>query len=180
MRPMRITLHHGNVLDARADALVLTVDGDARALEGNVARQLRKRWGDDAWEAVEGGLAFPIALGGAAWVEAGEWLPFRVVFAAAVLDHRGRVDAAGMFTVVRDAATRVCERARALGLGRVASPLLKGGWRLDASRAFRAMVEAADAVRDHDGALEIHSLEAEHHEYLTGLARSFGLGRDGG
>jgi hypothetical protein len=40
---MLIDLHRGNILDVKADTLVLPVDGSGPGLEGNIARQLMKR-----------------------------------------------------------------------------------------------------------------------------------------
>lgn len=36
---MGLRVLHGNVLDAQADALIITIDGAAKGMEGNIARR---------------------------------------------------------------------------------------------------------------------------------------------
>jgi len=58
---------------------------------------------------------------------------------------------------------------------RFVSPLLRGGWRIDPSRAFCATIDVLEDFRDYPATFTIHSLVPEHHEHLVGLARSFGF-----
>lgn len=168
---MRLVLRQGNVLDADADALLLPIDGAARGLEGNVARQFTRRFGAEAWEQIESEVAFPVALGTAAWVTLAAPARFRAVALLSILSHRDNDRAAGY---VRSALGEACARAARLGVRTLASPLLRGGWRLGAAAAFQAMLDVVDARRDDDVCLAVYSLLPEHHDYLVGLARSLG------
>jgi len=64
-----LKLLNADVLDAEADALLLTIDGQARGLRGNVAHAFQRRWPDD-YEDFETQLRFPIPLGSAVRIDA--------------------------------------------------------------------------------------------------------------
>ena len=55
-------LLNSDVLTTPADALLITVDGQARGLRGNIARAFIRRW-LDAYEDFDSRLEFPISLG---------------------------------------------------------------------------------------------------------------------
>lgn len=59
---MALELIAGNVLDAKADALLLTIDGTKRGMEGNIARQFVRRWSDD-WGDMQRDVRHPIPIG---------------------------------------------------------------------------------------------------------------------
>jgi len=42
---MQLVLQQGNVLDARADALIISVDGGSKKMPGNVAKPVQKALG---------------------------------------------------------------------------------------------------------------------------------------
>ena len=45
---MSLKISRGNVLDAKADAIILTIDGAANGMEGNIARAFARKWPDVA------------------------------------------------------------------------------------------------------------------------------------
>lgn len=106
-----------------------------------------------------------------------ETFPFRVVFSASILDHLNKVDESQMPGVVRSALQEICEASQQLRLNTVATALLKGGWRMHASKAFDAMVTVVDEFKGYDATLFLYSPLQEQHDYLEGLARSYGLAR---
>ena len=73
---MPLILELGDVLDAKTEAILLTVDGSARnkrdparpirggkeILGGNISNQFSKRWPDD-WEDMQPDISFPIPIG---------------------------------------------------------------------------------------------------------------------
>ena len=59
---MTLELVTGDVLNARADALLLTIDGTKRGMEGNIARQFARRWPDD-WEDMQRDVRYPVPMG---------------------------------------------------------------------------------------------------------------------
>ena len=60
-----LKLLHNNVFDVVADALLLTIDGQARGLRGNVAHAFQRRW-PDAYEDFESRLRYEVIRRGAA------------------------------------------------------------------------------------------------------------------
>lgn len=59
---MSIDIFQGNVLDAKADAIILSIDGSARGMEGNLCRQFASRW-SDVWQEVQNEIRYTIPLG---------------------------------------------------------------------------------------------------------------------
>ena len=56
---MAFELVTGDILDAKTDALLLTIDGTRRGMEGNIARQFARRWPDD-WEDMQRDVRYPV------------------------------------------------------------------------------------------------------------------------
>ena len=171
---MDLKLELGTVLDASAEALIVAVDDSTTGFEGNVALQCRRRWGA-CWEDVLEQLELPVPLGAAAFVRCMPPIPFRVLFAASILDHLNRFEHNQYPALLKRAFRNVCETGRRLGVTSFASSLLKGGWRMDYSRAFCVMAEVLDEFRDFHATFNIHSASPEHHDKLRGLARSMGF-----
>lgn len=175
---MQLELRAGNVLDASADALLVAIDGASGGMEGNVARQLRARWGEEAWEEIEGAWELPLPLGRASLAVAPEGGRFASVVALSMLPHDGSVPyrSPAMRGVVTSALTHAARLCARHGARRIASVLPRGGPRLSADEAFAVVVAVLDETVDHpDLTLTIWSLVPEHHAYLATLAPSFGL-----
>ena len=79
-----LQLVHTNVLDATADALLLTIDGQARGLRGNVAHSFQRRWPED-YADFEAQLRFPIPLGAAVRIDADTDSPWRTIIFVSTL-----------------------------------------------------------------------------------------------
>ena len=56
-----LRLFDSNVLESKADALLLTLDGQARGLRDNVAHAFQRRWPDD-YAAFGSEPRFPVPL----------------------------------------------------------------------------------------------------------------------
>lgn len=175
---MRLHLRQGNVLDASADALLVAIDGASGGMEGNVARQLRARWGEEAREETEGAWELPLAPGRASLAVAPPGGRFRCVVALSMLPHDGSVPyrSPAMRGIVTSALTHAARLCAAQDARRIAGALPRGGARLSADEAFAATVVALDATADLPGlTLTVWSLVPEHHAHLAALAPSFGL-----
>ena len=131
------------------------------------------------WDEIEAEFNYPVPLGKADCVITREVteqpFPFQAVFCVSILDHLNQVDESTMPSLVRSALKEVLLKSRTMGFGVVACSLLRGGWRVSASRAFDAMVSVVEGFRDYDGQLVIYSAIQKHHDYLMGLAQSYGL-----
>ena len=135
---MSFRIMHGDVLHAEADALLLTLDGSKRGLEGNIARAFAKRFPDD-WESIEGAVPFPIALGRIVFVRNDGDAPWHSFIIAATLHHVDIIDDGAKLDIIRRAfreALLLCGRHAIFSL---ATTVLAGGWRIDAARAFSTM-----------------------------------------
>ena len=133
-----ISVVNANVLDVPASALLLTIDGSRRGMEGNVARQFAARHAQD-WGDMLRVLKFPTPLGRCVAVPWDGDAPSRLYLFAATLHHVGVLDEADKTAAVTRAfheAMRLCTRHGARSL---ATPILRGGWRLARDDALRIM-----------------------------------------
>jgi hypothetical protein len=133
-----LQLFHINVLDAQADALVLTIDGQARGLRGNIAHAFQRRW-PEAYEDFESQLRFPVPLGTAVRVDADTDCPWRTILFVSTLHHLETLDDAGKLNVIHRALGAALQTAAHTGLRALATAPMKGGWRLATPEAYRAM-----------------------------------------
>lgn len=133
-------LHCSDILDFPAEALLLTIDGAASGMEGNVAQQFGRRWPED-WSEMRRHIKYPVPLGrtlAMAWEGDAPW---RLYLFASTLHHADILTVDQKRAVAKSAlaeAIRLCVRYKARTL---ASPLLTGGWRLDPQEAGDLMAE---------------------------------------
>lgn len=88
---MALELVTGDVLDAKADALLLNIDGAKRGMEGNIARQFARRWTDD-WEDMQRDVRYPVPIGRTVAVPWGGDCPWRLILFASTLHHLDVLD----------------------------------------------------------------------------------------
>jgi len=144
---MTLIEERGDVFDVDAEGLILTVDGDHPRMMGNVAHKLQRRMTDDAWEDLVDDLDSPIPWGTARHVELPEPVgTFKHVFVLSMLDHVNSPPRASRPDVLRSCLIKALTMAAKLGLTRVASGMLRCGWRIDETMALAAMRSAAEEV----------------------------------
>ena len=135
---MPLELVNGDVLAQSTDAVLLTVDGLKRGLEGNVARQFERQWPDD-WQLMQRDVHYPIALGRTVAVPWDGDCPWQLVLFASTLNHLEILSNRQKLEVVRSSlseALRLCVRH---GVRSLASVVLQGGWRLNSDDALQEM-----------------------------------------
>lgn len=135
---MKFELITGDVFDTQADALLLTIDGTKRGMEGNIARQFARRWPDD-WEDMQRDVRYPVPIGRTVAVPWDGDCPWRLILFASTLHHLDVLDDRQKRSVIRTSLTealQLCVRHQATKL---ATLLLQGGWRLSAEDALREM-----------------------------------------
>jgi hypothetical protein len=172
-----LRLVHTNVLDASADAQLLTLDGQARGLRGNVAHSFQHRW-PEAYEDFEAQLRFPIPLGAALRVDAETDCPWRTILFVSTLHHLETLDDAARHEVIRHGLRSALDLANRTGLRTLATTPMKGGWRLRAPEAYRTMHETwlASPLYRNGGTLlvccrdriEYQGIVEEHRRLLAG------------
>ena len=145
MIAVTVVLRAGDVLDSSCEALLLTIDGTTRGLEGNIARQFSVRWPED-WRDIERAIRFPVALGCTIAVPLDGDRPYKLVLLASTLHHLDEIDEPTRIGIIRSAygeAIRLCALHRVPSL---ASAVMSGGWRVPQAVALRAMVSIARAL----------------------------------
>ena len=133
-----LKLLHTNVLDATADALLLTIDGQAPGLRGNIAHAFQRRW-PEAYEDFESQLRFPVPLGTAVRIDADTDCPWHTILFVATLHHLETLDDDARHEVIRRSLRSALDTAARTGLRTLATAPLKGGWRLTTAAAYRTM-----------------------------------------
>jgi hypothetical protein len=171
---MELIIKQGNILNAHAEGLIITLDGNARGLEGNLARQFKARF-PEQWGDIENELNFPIPLGRSDYAEAPQPFSFKFIFAVSILDHLNLIGWDKMPSIIRNALYEVCAKAQKLKINTIASLPLTGGFRLSASKALQVMVEVLDEFPGYHAQIEIYVIEMKDYEYLSNIARSFGI-----
>jgi hypothetical protein len=157
-----------NVLDATADALLLTIDGQARGLRGNVAHAFQRRW-PEAYEDFESQLRFPVPLGSAVRIDADTDSPWRTILFVATLHHLETIDTAGKLAVIHRAQSSALQIAARTGLRTLATAPMKGGWRLQTPEAYRTMHAAwlGSPLHRSGGSLLVCCLDATEYQGLV-------------
>jgi hypothetical protein len=163
-----LQLLHTNVLDTTADALLLTIDGEARGLRGNLAHAFQRRW-SEAYEDFEAQLRFPVSLGSAVRIDADTDSPWRTILFVATLHHLETLDSAGKLAVIHRALGSALQTAASTGLRTLATTPLKGGWRLPTTEAYRSMYDAwlGSPLHRSGGSLLVCCRDAAEYEALV-------------
>lgn len=187
---MPLILELGDVLEARADALLLAVDGMARnkpdparpirggreILGGNIASQFARRWPED-WEGMQPGIPFPIPIGRSAGIPWEGDCPWRLIVLASTLHHVGERSDAEKLAIIRSALTEALAITARHNAGSLAAAALKGGWRLPLADAvnemFSAYRQAGHAARQIT--LALRAVNQDELDLFRGIAQQHGL-----
>ena len=127
------------MLDARADALLLTIDGARRGMEGNIARSFARRW-PDAFEQIEKGIRYPVPLGRTVAAHPDTECPFRTVLVASTLHHLDFLPDTQKSSIISTALSEAVNLAVRNRCRTLATAVMMGGWRLPFDAALRAML----------------------------------------
>jgi len=153
----------GDVLSCPADAVVLTIDGAKKGMEGNIARSYARHW-PDAWMEIEDAIRYPVPLGRCIAVASENESPFRLVLLASTLHHLDVLTDAQKAGVVRAALGDAVKLALRHRVGRLATAVMTGGWRMELEPALAAMLDILRPITPPRHALKvsIHTLTPEH------------------
>jgi len=130
----------GDVLSSTADAIVLTIDGAKKGMEGNIARSYARRW-PDAWMEIEDAIRYPVSLGRCVAVAPKNESQFRWVLLASTLHHLDFLTDAQKAGVIRAALGDAIKLALRHRVGRLATAVMTGGWRMELKPALAAMLD---------------------------------------
>ena len=176
---MPVRILRGNVLDASADALILTMDGVRRGMGRTVAHAFARRW-PAAFGEIEDQIAYPVPSGRAVATWPESECPFPTVFMAAMLHHLDVLPDSPKAGVVASALVQALGLAVRHRRYTIATAVMTGGWRLRLARALGTMLEASQFLAREDAAvsLAIHVLgdEAVAQARVVAAARGIPLG----
>jgi O-acetyl-ADP-ribose deacetylase (regulator of RNase III) len=172
---MSINILQCNVLDAKVDAIILSVDGAAKGMEGNISRQFALRW-PVVWQEIQDEISQQIPLGNVIEFEPVNDYSFRLILMASTLHHREVLSGAAKQGIIRDATEKSLKLAARYSINTVAAPLMVGGWRLKLQSAFLSMVDGYESARRNNinTNLDIHILQPGDHEIIRSLAGNIG------
>jgi O-acetyl-ADP-ribose deacetylase (regulator of RNase III) len=174
---MPVRILRGNVLDASADALILTMDGVRRGMGGTVAHAFARRW-PEAFDEIEDQIAYPVPLGRTVATWPTSECAFPLVLMAATLHHLGMLPDSQKAGVVASALGEALSLAVQHRRYTIATAVMTGGWRLPLARALGTMLDASQFLAREDAAvlLVIHVLDDEAVARVVAASRGFALG----
>jgi hypothetical protein len=143
---MSFLTEKGDVLKASAEGLLVTIDGISTDYVGRIARQFIRSIGEDEWENLREELKAPTPIGTIQILnlkELGVESTFDYLFVASFLDHQGESNRSTRPTIAYDVISNVLKKGKQLGVKRIASALLTGGWRVTPEVALKSMEAAA-------------------------------------
>ena len=145
---MALKMIKGNILEADAKSIILTIDGSAEGMEGNIARLFGKKC-SDAWEFVEDEMTYPLSLGSVNMIKVDEDIKcnFQYVFVASTLHHKEILSKNDIRNIIHNAFVNSIKTASTNKIASVATAVMAGGWRLKAPEAFRCMLEAYKSIQ---------------------------------
>jgi hypothetical protein len=170
---MNIILRKGDVLEACADALIVTFDG-LLDMKGNTLAQFEKKWPNE-WVDINKQLSHHVALGRASCGKAKPPVPFKHIFSLSILDHGNDAQREDMPGFLMGALQHAFRTGQSMEIQSYASPLLRGGWRINSDKAFKTMVDAVDRFNDYKGSIDVYINDQKEFENLAGYAFSFGI-----
>ncbi len=143
---MGIEIVTGNVLDTTSEAILLTIDGAKRGMEGNIARQFAKRFTDD-WLDMQRVLKYPVPIGRTVVLPWDGDCPWRYILFASTLHHLDVLDDQQKLRVVHLALAEALQHCVRLHIKSLASAVLQCGWRLNFADALAQMQQTYQSVR---------------------------------
>ncbi len=139
---MTIELINKNLFENSEEGILLTIDGAAKVMEGNLARSFA-RLNPEAWEEIEYELQYPIPLGVTKIfnihpdVECNN----RYCFIASTLNHLDTLSTEEKLNIQSSALRMALSLAESRMVSSVASAVMLGGWRLELKEALGNMLD---------------------------------------
>lgn len=165
----------GNVLDAKAGAIILSIDGAAKGMEGNFSREFASRF-PGVWHEIQNKIEYPVPLGSVIEYETAGECSFRLVLLATTLNHLEMISDAARQGIIRDVTEKSLHIATKYKINAIASPVLTGGWRLTMQKAFLSMTDGFERARQNGvtANLDIHIMNVSNYKNIKSLAQSIG------
>ncbi len=150
---MDIRLINDSIFSGNEKAIILTIDGLAQGMEGNVARAFARSY-PECWEKLALDIQYPIPLGQCRLYEIDrdiaeeEHCPYHYVIVASTLHHVEVFDENQKIQVINQALISALSLAsQKSDIVDIATVILSGGWRLSEETAFTAMTKAYNQLK---------------------------------
>jgi hypothetical protein len=172
---MALNILQGNVLDAKAEAIILTIDGAAKGMEGNLSREFASRF-PGVWNEIQNKIEYPVPLGSVIEYETAGKCAFRLVLLATTLNHLEMISDPARQGIICDVTEKSLNIAAKYKINAIASPVLTGGWRLTMQKAFLSIVDGFERARQNGitANLDIHIMNMNHYKNIKSLAQNIG------
>jgi O-acetyl-ADP-ribose deacetylase (regulator of RNase III) len=146
---MSIYLHNVDIFKNREEGIILTVDGAAKGMEGNIARRFEREY-PDAWEEIQDEIVYPLPLGRAQAVDIHPDYAHRnkTCFIASTLNHLDTLTEKQKLEVQSSALRHVLSLAEAKQISSIATTVMVGGWRLELTRALESMLSTIQRAKE--------------------------------
>lgn len=170
-----LKLFNSNVLDAKTGAIILTIDGAAKGMEGNLSREFDSRF-PGVWNEIQNKIEYPVPLGSVIEHETAGKCTFRLVLLATTLNHLEMISDPARQGIIRDVTEKSLNIAAKYKINAIASPVLTGGWRLTMQKAFLSMTDGFERARQNGvtANLDIHIMNVSNYKNIKSLAQSIG------
>ena len=170
-----LKLLNSNVLDAKADAIVLSIDGAAKGMEGNLSREFASRF-PGVWNEIQNKIEYPVPLGSVIEFETAGKCAFRLVLLATTLNHLEMISDPARQKIISDVTEKSLNIAAKYKINAIASPLLTGGWRLTMQKAFLSMNDGFERARQKGvtANLDIHIMNVSNYKNIKSLTQNIG------
>lgn len=138
---INFSIKHENLIESTAEAILLTVDGAACGMEGNIARAFQRSY-PEVWEELKSEIHYPITLGDSIALHIHESYdcPFRLIIVASTLNHLEILSDYQKVQVIETAffrALSLCHQNQARSM---VTAIMSGGWRLPLEEALTSMI----------------------------------------
>lgn len=146
---MNIEIEKGNLFDSESGAIILTVDGASKGMEGNIARAFGRLY-PDIWEELEYDIEYPIALGSAKIYSLEPDLGCKSshCIIASTLNHIDVIDDREKLEIISQALRASLSLAANNGVSSVCTGILAGGWRLEIEEALEEMLTTYQRAKE--------------------------------
>ncbi len=172
---MTIELIHNNVFAGKEQAILLTVDGLASGMEGNIARAFERKY-PECWEELNLDIQYPIPLGQSRLYEIDDGLaedencPYRYAVIASTLHHLENLNNQERQQIISRALKSALSLTAQKGIGTLATTILTGGWRLPETDALITMLKTYQDFRQINPQLpKLNIYIMEEQKYLSAV-----------
>lgn len=146
---MNIEIEKGNLFDSKTGAIILTVDGASKGMEGNIARAFGRLY-PDVWEELDYDIEYPIPLGSAKIysIEPDLGCTNSHCIIASTLNHIDVLEDREKLEVISQALRASLSLAANRGVSTICTGILSGGWRIEIEQALEEMLSTYQRAKD--------------------------------